>query len=142
MEKIPATTRDGLLQLAHADSEREICGFIMRDFSIVQSPNMAHHSKTRFEIDPAVQLELANRERANMLGIYHSHPSGDLHPSHRDIEGWPAWDARYWIVANGRVVEWKKHDDGSIERIDVSPAIRSRKIELAGSVYQTSAQVR
>lgn len=122
IENIPGNTADGLLQLVAAHPKFEICGFIFRDWSIWQADNVAKYPHRQFEIDPRRQLELVKEYRKEILGIYHSHPSGSASLSIEDKMNWPAWPARYWVVTDHHVTEWVKQDDRFI-RAHVTPAI-------------------
>lgn len=117
---MPAHTRDGLLQLVAANPKHEICGFIFKDWSIWQADNVAKYPHRQFEIDPARQLELVREYRREMLGIYHSHPSGASSLSTEDTKNWPAWPARYWVVTDRQVTEWVKRGDKFV-RAHVAP---------------------
>lgn len=121
-ESIPSHTVDGLLQLVAANPKFEICGFIFKDWSIWQAKNVAKYPYRQFVIDPARQLELVRGYRHQLLGIYHSHPSGTATLSVEDKLNWPAWPARYWVVTDRQVTEWVREDDCFI-RAHVTPAI-------------------
>lgn len=69
----------------------EACGIIagvdgtsVRVFSL----RNIYHSTTDYRLDPKEQIAIFNRMEQNgwdLLGIYHSHPSGPPHPSSTDI---------------------------------------------------------
>lgn len=111
MERMPVPVRNTLKRMARGN-HKEICGFVMKNWSLVPVRNVSPTPKTRFEIDPAAQLALVKERRGDILGIYHSHPSGSCEPSITDKKGWPAvphW--RYWIVTKTMVAEWEKVTD-------------------------------
>jgi len=94
--------------LAHAQrhEDREVCGFIAsrngnptRCFEIA---NVAPDPATRFEMDPAAQINAmrAMREAGEELfAIYHSHPQGPARPSTIDLAEAAYPNALYLIVS-------------------------------------------
>jgi proteasome lid subunit RPN8/RPN11 len=93
-----------LIGLALASPEREICGFIMGGWEVTPIDNVAKDDYT-FDMDPEQQLEIFATRRSEIVGVYHSHPSGSEYPSDRDIYGAPR-GMRYWIVTDKSVTEW------------------------------------
>ncbi len=90
---------------ARAGQPNEICGLIggwqMVARMVIPLPNVAREPRSRYQVDPEAfisayrQLEQAGTE---VIGLYHSHPSGSPIPSAVDIAEatWP--EATYVIV--------------------------------------------
>ena len=54
----------------------------------LEAPNLAPEPRRRFLVDPVVQLKAERRARelgALILGSWHSHPGGGVHPSALDL---------------------------------------------------------
>jgi proteasome lid subunit RPN8/RPN11 len=97
----------------------ECCGLLLgRAGRIVEArpaANVAPQPLLRFEIDPAA-LFAAHREArgggSELIGYYHSHPSGHPRPSATDCEH-ASGDARAWAIVAGDVVAfWRDTADG------------------------------
>ena len=93
-----------------ADFPREACGLLVGTSDTiaeaVPSRNLAA-SENEFLIDPALQLKLQRELRGTgrrIVGVYHSHPSGDSAPSDAD-KTWARAAGLVWLitpVADGR----------------------------------------
>lgn len=97
---------DEILAHAEAGGEQEVCGILAgerreggdaaRVETVHRATNVADHPKTRYRIDPEEQLAIiestedAGRE---VVGFYHSHPTGPPVPSETDAEraAWPGY---------------------------------------------------
>jgi proteasome lid subunit RPN8/RPN11 len=90
-----------IVRHARAERPRECCGFLVgggrRVLFAVAVPNVAT-SQSRYRIDDAMHLELRRAlrrfsPRLEIVGVYHSHPSGDARPSPTDIAEafYPDW---------------------------------------------------
>jgi [CysO sulfur-carrier protein]-S-L-cysteine hydrolase len=83
----------------------ECCGLLAgRDgvITVILPAVNALASATAFEIAPAELFRLIKKIRADgldLLGIFHSHPTGENKPSARDIELAFYPDAAYFIVS-------------------------------------------
>jgi proteasome lid subunit RPN8/RPN11 len=67
------------------------------------------HSAVRFRIEPHEQLQAFNQiemQRLELVGIYHSHPSGPDEPSKTDIAESYYPDAAN-LIWSGRTGEWR-----------------------------------
>ena len=117
---MPAAVRRRLVELAAGDPRREICGFIMRDWWIEPIDNIAPSAR-EFYMDEEQQLHVMTHHLADILGVYHSHPSGQTFPSPKDIEHAPR-NMRYWIVAGGNVIEWEIKN-GVAQTAEVDPEV-------------------
>lgn len=111
--------RDLLAQAGKAVDE-EVCGLLLGDAAghidaILPAANV-HPDPTRFfEIDPAVLIAATRAARgggAQIIGCYHSHPSGVAAPSVTDA-AMAARDGKLWaIVADGAIGWWRDGPDG------------------------------
>jgi len=97
---------ESILDAAQASPAREICGLLLGQgetvTAIVPAANVAAEPERRFEIDPAVLIGAHRHARSGgpaVLGHYHSHPSGDVAPSHRDAEMAHA-DGALWLICD------------------------------------------
>jgi proteasome lid subunit RPN8/RPN11 len=75
------------------------CGVLTRALPAL---NAAEQRAISYEITPKELFHIIREIRAaglELLGIYHSHPNGDNHPSPRDVERAYYPDAAYLIVS-------------------------------------------
>lgn len=101
---------------AHAAADRavEACGLLLGAglrVAVAQPvANVAPDPARHFEIDPAALFAAIRAARAGgpeLIGYYHSHPSGVAAPSARDAAD-AAADGKLWlIVADGVVTGWR-----------------------------------
>ncbi|MDO6413256.1 M67 family metallopeptidase [Sphingomonas sp. BIUV-7] len=109
---------DRLIALAAASPSREICGLLFgtedRIDAVVPTANVAVRPEDMFEIDPAALIAAHRAERAGgarLVGHYHSHPSGSLLPSSRDMVA--AEPGRLWLIlARGEAGLWQAGPHG------------------------------
>lgn len=99
------TTRqqEAIRQLAAATPEREACGFVLANGSVVAVPNRAPDPTHQFEISPA---DYVSHEAHGICGVWHSH---------RELEGFSPLDQQViaadpmpWAIyclASGQFVE-------------------------------------
>lgn len=107
-----------LAEAARAAPE-EACGLLLgADGRILEArpaANVAPDRARHFEIDPAALIDAHRSERgggAQLIGYYHSHPSGPPEPSATDREC-AAGDGKIWaIAAEGMVRFWRDGADG------------------------------
>jgi proteasome lid subunit RPN8/RPN11 len=97
---------DGILNHARTNPEEECCGLLAgRDRAILHmfpARNVADCPAVAYEIAPKELFRIMREVRAaglELLGIYHSHPSGDNQPSSRDVERAYYPDAAYFIIS-------------------------------------------
>jgi desampylase len=110
-----------LLSEAAEAAPRECCGLLLgsgeRIDTVVPAANVSPQPLTRFEIDPAALLAAHKAARAGgpqVLGYFHSHPSGHPVPSATDCEH-STGDCRIWaIVAGGEVAFWRDSEKGFV----------------------------
>lgn len=103
-KEMPIHVVEHLQEMAQASPAREICGFVMAGWILHPIRNVAEDDYT-FDMDPEQQLEIFAERKSEIVGVYHSHPSGSEYPSDRDIYGAP-YGMRYWIVTGKSVTEW------------------------------------
>lgn len=117
-----------LLEEAARAAPEECCGLLLGEAGqitqAVPAGNVAEDRLTRFEIDPAALLAAHKAARAGgpeVLGYYHSHPSGHPVPSATDCDH-ASGDARIWaIVSGGEVAFWRDAREGFV-RVEVTVA--------------------
>lgn len=93
---------------------QECCGLLLGRGAVVcearPSANVHPAPATHFEIDPEALIGAHRAARAGgleLLGYYHSHPTGDPEPSAED-RAQASGDGRVWaIVAGGTVRLWR-----------------------------------
>lgn len=100
-------------EAAHAAPD-ECCGLLLGDGATIDrtrpAANVHPHPARHFEIDPAALIAAHRTARSGgpqVLGYYHSHPSGWGEPSMTD-RAQASGDGRIWaIVAAGAVHLWR-----------------------------------
>ncbi|WP_418282856.1 desampylase [Halorubrum sp. DTA98] len=127
MIEFTRATYDDVVYHAYSGGEEEICGVLAGthgsdgDPSVVtrsyETENVADTPEIRYLIDPAEQLEVIETiedDGLDVVGFYHSHPTGPTEPSETDAARatWPGYS--YVICAlNGYpfVGSWRWRDD-------------------------------
>ncbi len=91
---------------ARRAAPQEACGLIAgvggRAARIIPIPNAAADPLRRYDMEPAALVRAMfdiQRERLQLIGIYHSHPHSDPVPSSVDIDRAAYPDAAYLIVS-------------------------------------------
>jgi proteasome lid subunit RPN8/RPN11 len=88
--KIRQAALDRIVAHAVEDLPNECCGLLIGTKEIVEDVARARNtkrSKTRFQVEPADHFAAIRRARAGgfeIIGAYHSHPSGPSGPSDTD----------------------------------------------------------
>jgi proteasome lid subunit RPN8/RPN11 len=108
--------------LDHAASSREeVCGLLLgegaRVTAVQPCANVSATPAQRFELDPAALIAAWRRARTGgprVIGHYHSHPSGDPHPSSTDAAEAAADGAIWIIVGAGTITAWCAVEDGAV----------------------------
>lgn len=103
-------------------SPDEICGLLIgrgsRVDRAVPTANVAAEPARAFEIDTAALLQAhreARRGQGDVIGHYHSHPSGRTRPSPTDA-AMAHDDGCLWLIVAGDEVEgWVANGRGSVE---------------------------
>ncbi len=92
------------------------------------SPNLAPSGHDRFEVDPALRLDLQRRLRGGplaVIGLYHSHPDHPAQPSETDLD--LAWEPELaWLIVRveqGQAIHATAHrlvdDSARFEQIEI-----------------------
>ena len=92
----------------------EACGLLLgtpnRIDTAVPTRNVHPTARTHFEIDPAALIAAHKAARAGgpeLVGYYHSHPTGSAQPSPTDQAN-ASGDGKVWaIVAGGEATFWR-----------------------------------
>ena len=106
----------------------ECCGLLLgQACAIVQAvpaANVAAEPVRRFEIDPAALIAAHRAARGGglqVLGYYHSHPTGDARPSATD-QAMAAGDGRVWAILAGCDICWWADDEAGFAPLSWSVA--------------------
>jgi proteasome lid subunit RPN8/RPN11 len=101
---------------ARESAPEECCGLLLGRGAVEEvraAENVAADRSRRFEIDPQALIDAHRAARAGgleVVGYYHSHPSGLAEPSAID-RAMASGDGKVWgIVGEGGVTFWR--DDG------------------------------
>ena len=98
----------------------EVCGLLLgegeRITAAVETRNVHPSSQTHFEIDPQALIDAHRAARGGagpeVLGYFHSHPSGPPEPSATD-RACAAGDGKVWaIIAGAEVRLWRDDPEG------------------------------
>lgn len=124
-----------LVELAKSDEGKEVCGLILANEEVHPILNVAREPARRFEMDPHQQLkaiESASVEKMGdqIIGMFHSHVSGNPVPSEMDLDHWAPEGWKYWIVAGDYVVEWERHGS-ELREVSAQKAEFSRQLAPA-----------
>lgn len=119
--QVSSIVDDELLRLANAEHPREVCGLLLGRDALVQEvrscKNVHPQPTNHFEIDPQALIDAHRAARAGgpqVLGYFHSHPSGPPEPSATD-RAHATVDGRVWaIVGEGKVGWWRDTPDGFV----------------------------
>jgi proteasome lid subunit RPN8/RPN11 len=91
---------------AEREATKECCGLMAGRGGVITAiypgANASANPATSYEIAPRDLFRIMREIRAaglELLGIYHSHPTGDNYPSPRDIERAFYSDAAYFILS-------------------------------------------
>ncbi len=117
-------TRDVIARIeaqARTAHPHECCGILLgegdRISAILPALNVHPMPETHFEIDPQTLIDAHRAARQGgpqVLGYYHSHPTGDPHPSATD-RAMASGDGRIWaIIGAGDVMFWQDCQRGFV----------------------------
>ncbi|WP_108810142.1 Mov34/MPN/PAD-1 family protein [Sphingorhabdus sp. Alg231-15] len=118
---ISSAILNDLQQLAREMAPEEACGLLFGNNGTVLSAkttkNVAGNRLHHFEIDPVdlIAAERAMRDHGpEIIGYFHSHPSGEVVPSKTDA-AMAAPDGRIWLIINGHdAAAWQSVENGQI----------------------------
>lgn len=99
---VPRAVRSAIIQHARREAPRECCGFLIGSGRRVQFAlplkNVDSRPEVRFRVDDRQHIEVRRwlRQLApplEIVGVYHSHPQADAHPSASDMAEahYPGW---------------------------------------------------
>lgn len=138
--RISRTLLDQILTDAASVEGVERCGLLLGknagQISEVRfAANVAPDPSRHFELDPAVLLTAYRASRSGgmqVLGHYHSHPSGEAVPSRTDAEC-AAADGLLWLIVAGRTAAlWRAVGNGPVHgRFQAEPMDICGDVELA-----------
>jgi desampylase len=120
-----------LLAAARASHPREACGLLLGEGACITAARPARNvhpsPHTHFEIDPEALIDAHRAARVpgapQVLGYYHSHPTGPAQPSATD-RAMAAGDGRIWaIIAGSDVRLWRDSADGDAGFVALSFAL-------------------
>ena len=102
---IPRAVLEDVLAHAREEHPRECCGLLVglddRITDAIRAKNLADRAD-RYLIDPADHIKArrtAREQGREIVGFYHSHPTGAIYPSRTDIAEAAYPDAVYLIVS-------------------------------------------
>jgi proteasome lid subunit RPN8/RPN11 len=109
------------LQALARNSPVEICGLLLGRAGEIRNavpvPNVSASPSDSFEIDPVILLACHRAARSGemeVLGHFHSHPSGPAAPSERDAAA-SAVDGSLWLIlAKDEARLWRAVSGGAI----------------------------
>lgn len=119
--RISRTLLDQILADAAAGQGMERCGLLLGEADRIAdvhfAANVAPDPSRHFELDPAILLAAHKAARAGgpqILGHYHSHPSGQAVPSLTDAES-AAPDGALWLIVGGAgAALWRAVGTGAV----------------------------
>lgn len=104
----------------------EACGLLFGQGGHVNgasiAENVAAEPRRTFEIDPAALFAALREERAGgaqILGYWHSHPSGDPTPSATDA-AMAAGDGKLWLIWAGSIFTLSRSEPSGFVPVDYS----------------------
>lgn len=96
------------------NDDRERCGFVLDDGSVVELPNVAADPANSYEIDPESAVEYLRGGRVR--GTWHTHPDTDPNLSGADHDGFAGWpELDHYIIGRRQgtvVVRHYRFEDG------------------------------
>ncbi len=123
MGEMPLECGRVVVDLARVGLPREVCGFVLKDWEVIFIKNVANDPVNEFTMNPDDQLHWMYDRGADLLGIFHSHPSGQYGLSNTDkfmMRLHP--NLRFWIATTKDVYEWVMQDDEPVPaQLDGSP---------------------
>ncbi|MEL7198877.1 MAG: M67 family metallopeptidase [Pseudomonadota bacterium] len=117
--KVSAQALAAMQSAAQSAHPIEACGLLLGEGTQIthftETRNVHPRPETHFEIDPQVLIDAYRDEREGgpqVLGYFHSHPTGDPAPSKTD-RAQAAHDGKLWMIAgDGQVECWRDDPDG------------------------------
>lgn len=120
---ISSSLVERILQESLINPDEEICGLLIGKKDLITEiwpmVNVAPDPRRFFQMDEAALIQAhrdARNRYLNVIGHYHSHPSGSCRPSPRDAA--LAHDGQYWLIAASNKIEgWYAGGNGMVEGI-------------------------
>lgn len=116
-----------LLARAAQAAPLECCGLLLghgwQVAQAVPAANVAADPARHFEIDPQALIDAHRRARAGgpqVLGHYHSHPTGIARPSATD-RAQAAGDGAIWAIVGGNAVTFWRDDGAGFTPLPIAP---------------------
>ncbi|WOF44373.1 Mov34/MPN/PAD-1 family protein [Sphingopyxis indica] len=110
---------DTLVKLYGEGASIERCGFLLKDGTLVEVPNVHSEPEKGFDMDSAAMIEHLEKP---LVATWHTHPGGDPNLSQEDYAGFLNWPhLKHYIVGtrDGEVtVECYIVEDGLVIRCD------------------------
>lgn len=110
---------------ARSVAPRECCGILLGEGACITqaipAANIHPQPQTHFEIEPQALIDAHRAAREGglqVLGYYHSHPTGDPRPSITD-QAMAAGDGRIWAIAAGSRIGWWRDGAEGFEAVTV-----------------------
>lgn len=123
--EVTSAVLEGIRAEAAAADPRECCGILLGDGETVRALDPARNvhpaPETHFEIDPRALIDAHRAARAGgpqVVGYYHSHPSGPAEPSPTD-RAMAARDGRVWAIAGEGEVRFWRDDEAGFEPLSL-----------------------
>jgi proteasome lid subunit RPN8/RPN11 len=125
---------DDIVYHAYTGGDEEVCGLLAGEYGdgesrvheVRRAENAAETPQVRYRIDPREQFEMVEAVESaglDIVGFYHSHPSGPTVPSETDL-GRATWPDRSYVICalDGYpfVGSWRYRDDGAFEQETVT----------------------
>jgi len=94
-----------MIEHARREHPMECCGLLYGSRELIDGIRLARNQKQsnrEFSVSPKDLLEFFKELRANgknHLGVYHSHPSSEPHPSAQDVIEFHYPEVSYWIIS-------------------------------------------
>ncbi len=113
--------KDHLKLIARSNIERigMIIGRGTVGYALIAVKNTAGNPRIEFSGDPwdiVVAHNTADILGVEVIGIYHTHPSGEPNPSPRDLDGMIAWPY-IWVIASPMIVRGWRLIGGSLREV-------------------------
>ncbi len=124
--EVTSEVADAMLRAAGRADPLEVCGILLGASgpgerscitALIEARNVHPSPQTHFEIDAQALIDAHRSARnggAEVIGYFHSHPSGDPAPSVTD-RALAAHDGKIWAIsAGGGLKLWRDDPDGFV----------------------------
>ena len=128
---LPAAARAALLAARRGAHPDEACGLLLLEderLRATQTTNCAPTPRAAFLIDPAALLVAA--VSGDLIGCWHTHPSGSSAPSAEDIDAMRSWPDLVHLVVGDAMTAWRWTSAGPRE-VAVHAGSRPALVESA-----------